>query len=288
MRRSLAALALVILLAGIGCGCQPADSGAASSGEPLKDYPVTVFEVTVTECPQRVVSLSPAVTEILVELGSDAQLVGVSDACTVTRELPHVGTTVSPNLDAVAALEPDVIFTTTALSQQDQAAMEATGAKVIPVPGVARYSQLSTLYTRVAQVVSGSITGTRNAANTVDRLDETLQTFAKPTPARPLVAYYTATLLIPTGGLADEWIAFAGGVNVAPGERAEDAAVAASGASLLLCDAALTEEMQRRFPQMQVVAFDIAALESCGGRMTAAVAELNRVLTAAEDGAEKN
>ena len=41
------------------------------------DYPVTVWGIEIKSCPQKVICLSPAVTDIVIALGSDAQLIGV-------------------------------------------------------------------------------------------------------------------------------------------------------------------------------------------------------------------
>ena len=273
--RWLAAL-LAAAVALTAAGCEGA-SGAAdnSAATPTIDYPVSVFDVTVKACPQKVVSLSPAVTEILIELGNEAQLVGVSDPCAIERDLPRLGTSLAPDKAGIAALAPDLIFTTTALSDADKKALEAGGALVIPVAGATRYSALLGQYTQIAQAVSGAITGGRNASRTFDRLDSRLKGMEKPAERVKLVAYYTPSLLIPKGGLADELLAFAGGVNVAPGEKADDAEVAASGATVLLCAESDVAALSARFPQLRVIPFDVTALEGVGGRLATALAGLN-------------
>lgn len=59
-----------------------------------------------------VISLSPAVTDTIVRLGGDEQLVGVSDYCEVTRDLPRVGTALSPNYETIAELKPSLLVGT--------------------------------------------------------------------------------------------------------------------------------------------------------------------------------
>ena len=87
MRRIIAAvLALSMLCI---CSCSKKDEATIQN-----DYPVTVYGVTVDACPQRVVSLSPAATEIITALGSYAQLFGVSDNCTNVSGLAAFGTSV--------------------------------------------------------------------------------------------------------------------------------------------------------------------------------------------------
>ena len=271
-----AALAAVILLTAAGCA-QETGEGSSKIPSPTTDYPVTAFDVTVKSCPQRIVSLSPAVTGILTALGSEAQLVGVSDPCVIERELPRLGTSLAPDKEGIAALKPDLIFTTTALSSSDKRALEAAGAQVIPVPGAEGYAALLGQYTQIAQAVSGAITGARNASRTFDRLDSRLKALHADHRIR-VVAYCTPSLLIPGGGLASELLAFAGGVNVAPGERADDDAVAASGVEAILCTEENAAAMAERFPQVRVIPFDVTALEDNGERLIAALEGLNAAL----------
>ncbi|MBP5618622.1 MAG: ABC transporter substrate-binding protein [Clostridia bacterium] len=271
-----AALAAAVLLTAAGCA-EESGGGSSKIPSPTIDYPVTVFDVTVAACPQRIVSLSPAVTGILTALGSDAQLVGVSDPCVVARELPRLGTSIAPDKEGIAALKPDLIFTTTALSASDKKALEAGGALVIPVAGAESYAALSGQYTQIAQAVSGAITGARNASRTFDRLDSRLKALRADNRVR-VVTYYTPSLLVPRGGLASELLLFAGALNVAPGERADDAAVAASGAEVILCAEEDAAAMTARFPEVRVIPFDVTALEDSGERLIAALEGLNATL----------
>jgi iron complex transport system substrate-binding protein len=62
----------------------------------------------------RVVSLCPSITETLVELGLADALVGVTRYCVHPKEalagIPRVGGTKNPDLDAIRALRPDLVF----------------------------------------------------------------------------------------------------------------------------------------------------------------------------------
>lgn len=61
---------------------------------------------------RRLVSLSPAITETLLVLGATEQLVGVSDYCTLPsgKQLARVGSSLTPNYEAIAGLRPSLIF----------------------------------------------------------------------------------------------------------------------------------------------------------------------------------
>lgn len=62
---------------------------------------------------QRIVSLSPNLTEILYGVGAFDQVVGVSDYCTyppAVTKLPSVGGWTNPSLEKLAALRPDLVL----------------------------------------------------------------------------------------------------------------------------------------------------------------------------------
>jgi len=63
---------------------------------------------------QRLVSLSPAITETLFAIGAGAQLVGVSNYCDYPEEakkLPRVGSALTPSYEAIVRLRPSLILT---------------------------------------------------------------------------------------------------------------------------------------------------------------------------------
>jgi iron complex transport system substrate-binding protein len=73
---------------------------------------LTVGEAAADQ-PRRIVSLAPAVTETLFALGVGSRVVGVSDFCDYPAEatrLPRVGSFLSPSVEAVLALEPDLVI----------------------------------------------------------------------------------------------------------------------------------------------------------------------------------
>jgi iron complex transport system substrate-binding protein len=67
----------------------------------------------VASCSDRVVSLVPSVTETLFALGVGDQVVGVSsydDYPPEVRKLPVVGSFLTPNLEAIAGLQPTLVI----------------------------------------------------------------------------------------------------------------------------------------------------------------------------------
>jgi ABC-type Fe3+-hydroxamate transport system substrate-binding protein len=85
--------------------------------------------------PQRLVSLVPSITETLYHFGWGAQLVGITNYCTepateVTSK-PTIGGTKNPDLRAILALQPDLVFAVAEENRHpDIAWLEAAGIPV--------------------------------------------------------------------------------------------------------------------------------------------------------------
>jgi iron complex transport system substrate-binding protein len=66
--------------------------------------------------PQRIVSTSPSITEMLYALGLGDRVAGVTTFCRYppqALEKPKIGTFTEPNLEAIAALRPDLVIVQT-------------------------------------------------------------------------------------------------------------------------------------------------------------------------------
>jgi iron complex transport system substrate-binding protein len=79
----------------------------------LLAVPLSIGAAAAAAAPIRIVSLAPAVTETLFALGEGGAVVGVSQYCDyppAAARLPKVGTFLTPNVEAIAALSPDLII----------------------------------------------------------------------------------------------------------------------------------------------------------------------------------
>lgn len=85
--------------------------------------------------PRRVVSLLPSTTESLFELGLGASLVAVTDYCIHPEDqladVPRIGGTKNPDIDAIVDLAPDLVFANQ--EENTPAAVQALEAAGIPV-----------------------------------------------------------------------------------------------------------------------------------------------------------
>lgn len=165
-------LALAMVLALSACKRQgqdgPSESGSEPEPEAIIDYPVTVGDAILSEQPTRVVSLSPALTEIMAEMGYAGQLVGISDYCdtpqTVT-DLPRCGTPQQINFDALGKVNPQLVVTSTPLIESELIRLQQRDIQVLVLPRANTIDELRTLYVNLARALEGDTTG-REAGET--------------------------------------------------------------------------------------------------------------------------
>jgi iron complex transport system substrate-binding protein len=201
---SLALLALLYLLA--GCGRQ---------GQQL---------ASVEPRPQRIVSLSPSVTEILYGIGAWPQVVAVSQFCTYPDDVknkPRVNGWDKTNLEQVMALQPDFVIGVdaqepflrdklTGLGVRSLFVKSQTLADVLASIGeIGRATDHEQEATDLSNKTQGEIDAVRKAVANRPRPRVLCVVDRVPGTIRDL---YTAT----RGSYLDELITIAGGESIAP------------------------------------------------------------------------
>lgn len=131
--------------------------GDISEPEKRLPFPVTVCGVRVEKAVERAVSLSPAATEIICELGFGNSIVGISKYCDYPEGLSavRVGSTENPDINGIIGLAPDAVFTLTPLSEREAYTLEQAGIAVLTVPAPVNIEQYSALYKEIASAFYG-------------------------------------------------------------------------------------------------------------------------------------
>lgn len=135
MKKKSIALSLIVgliltLSLSLFTGCS-----AQSQGPEGKSFTDTLGrEIKVDAYPQKIVSLAPAITEILFTIGLDSEIVGVSDYCdypeqALTKE--KMGGFSNPNVEKIAALEPDMVFISAGVQEDAINKLEEMGITVV-------------------------------------------------------------------------------------------------------------------------------------------------------------
>ncbi len=125
----------------------------------------TGVKVEIPDSPQRILPLTPSLSETLFALGLDDRIVGVTEFATyprAARKKPKVGTFFKPSLEKILALAPDLVIVGS--EHQDGKTSSALKNFGIPVYRV-KPVDLNSIYRLISDL--GEITGTLPRAQKV-------------------------------------------------------------------------------------------------------------------------
>lgn len=164
---------------------------------------------------KKVVSLSPALTELVTHLQKEKNLVGRSVSCdrpASVKRLPAVGDFAKPDLEKLAVLKPDLVLADTFQDASVRRAITALGIEVVELPlhGMADYC-------RAVRTLGEKLSAGEAAGKELKRVEKVLADLARRRPAsavRPRVMYvvwHTPMMLPGKSSFLTEWIMLAGG-----------------------------------------------------------------------------
>lgn len=174
----LAALSLPLLLTLTACGGTQTDQEPAGGDASAADFPVTVVdargEVTLQAAPERIVSLSPSLTEILFEVGAGEQVIAADEYSDHPPEAPTTELSgFTPNVEAIVSHEPDlVVLSEDGSDVTEQLAEVAVPALLLPAAQTLEdtYAQLELL----GEATGNAEEGAAAADELRDRIDATV------------------------------------------------------------------------------------------------------------------
>ena len=146
------------------CGCteieeeSPAPVMATVVSE--KPYPVEAGALTFEEAPKTVGSLSPAVTEIICELGFADKLTGRSEYCVYPESVSDrttLGSAANPDVDAIIESSPELLISLSPIAKKDITAIEAAGPRVWIISPPESVEDLYRCYEDIAAVFGGKL-----------------------------------------------------------------------------------------------------------------------------------
>jgi iron complex transport system substrate-binding protein len=192
------------------------------------------YQTTLVAVPQRIISLAPSVTPILYQIGVGDKVVGVTQyddypynftAWFEAGNMTCVGGFSTPNLEAIASLQPDLIFSTN-INDPYIPNMRDLGFKVV----VTGPTSIEGIYQTIALI--GKATGAENNAtalvNTLRNQIEDVKAViaAANITEKPTVYYeiwYDSSGIMSAGSTSwiNDVITTAGGINIFANETEE-------------------------------------------------------------------
>ncbi len=175
-------VALAMIFALVGCNQiednTPNDTSQVTpDSPPIKEpYPVSAYGGEFSDSPESVVSLSPALTKFVAELGVTDKLIGISEYCDLPGlELPTVGSPANPDIKGIIELKPQVVITLSPLASTDKINLSQYGITVLEIPEAESYAELCDIYINLCRVFFGAIDSKNVAYDTLEKLDSALK-----------------------------------------------------------------------------------------------------------------
>ena len=170
--------------------------------------------------PKRIISLTPATTEILFALGLGDEIIAVSSYCTWplgAKKKEKVGSFSSPNIEKIITLKPDLVFVTGMEQAHLMAILSSLNIKYISVDP----KNIDELVDSIKEI--GAVTGKTDQAaavnkNIKDALTKIGKSVSRTRPSqRPKIymeIWYDPIMSPGKGSFVDDMIRQAGGINM--------------------------------------------------------------------------
>lgn len=163
----------------------PGGSSSSATVKEGQDWPAMVGDRLVSEKPEKVVSLSPMITEALLSLPGHEALCAVTEYCDArSTGLATVGTPLLPRTEDIIALAPDYVLCQTPLAGPVQTELEEAGVEVIQMDTPADLAALREFYGQLGALLGGNETGRALGYGVIDRLESTLAAYDAALPEK--------------------------------------------------------------------------------------------------------
>lgn len=128
----------------------------------ITQYPIKVVDankklITIEKEPQRIVSVSPSITETIFALGQGKKLVGRTDYCdypAAASKIASIGEIVNPSIEKIVELKPDLVIGTNLLNQDTIKKLEALNIKVLIIYGEESFNGVYDTISKVGRVIN--------------------------------------------------------------------------------------------------------------------------------------
>lgn len=177
-------LALILSAAVLFCACGTeiapplVSSTVVTDAPPVREpYPISVGNETFEEAPVSVASLSPALTEMLYDIGVGDRLLGVSDYCDYpsdTENLAKIGSPAKPDIEAAIALAPELLITQSPLAETDILRLKNAGIRVLNFEEPTGFAGLCEIYIQLSMIFYGSTDSQAVASGVLEPMDSAM------------------------------------------------------------------------------------------------------------------
>lgn len=171
------------------------------------------------ELPKRVISLAPSVTESIYALGAQDNLIGVTTYCDYpqdARNKPKIGTLISPNIEKILTLSPDMILTVNGVQRiQTIEKLKSLGLKVIALAEGSNFNDITNNFLYLSEILDKNLKACEIVQTAKKKIKEL--TTRIPNMQHPRVFWQVNVKPLVTVGkntFANSIIELSGGINI--------------------------------------------------------------------------
>ena len=148
--------------------------------------------IELAKAPERIVSISPAITEVMFLVGAQNKLVGISDFCVYppeTEKIAKIGGMHNINFEVLLSLHPDVVLIGSMISQKDVDAIEKMGIPVICIVEETSMEGMADMMEVIGRITQCEEKAMTEASKWRDEVKEMRQENAQDTVTKKKVYY---------------------------------------------------------------------------------------------------
>lgn len=174
-------LAFSVSMLLVGCS-DIKDSVGVTEDSPIVDlppvkqaYPVSFGSEKFDGAPRTVASLSPALTNVLLDLGLEEKLIAVSDYCEYQKDgLDRIGSPALPDINKISELAPELLLTQSPIASADVIRLKQAGVRVLYIELPKSFAYLCEEYIDLALVFYGAVDSKDIAVAALSELDDVM------------------------------------------------------------------------------------------------------------------
>lgn len=161
------AIITIVILSFTMVACNNSTDKKKSDESTSITYPLTMKdsfnrEVTLDKEPERIISLSPSITETICELGKEDKLVGRTEFCNYPesiKKIETVGGLQDPSIEKIVELKPDLVIASAHFKEDVLKKLEALNIKVMVFYGPENFDGAYDTINNIATVLNAKTKG---------------------------------------------------------------------------------------------------------------------------------
>lgn len=235
--------------------------GFTSCTDPNKvDYPIEINGIKLTSTPKKIVSLSPTITEIFLELGHVSLLSGITSDYNYPNglsEIESVGNTGNPSIEKIINIKPDLVISNNELSLTDMNLLSEKKIPILILPMSKNLQEMQNMYINIATVCVGKVKAPDVASSKFSEISNGLKEISEKIPnIKKSFLYINSTDgLTSTGDTFESEILSIIGTNIAKDGSKYKFQIENTNPDIILVPSNITkEDLNKKYPYKELEA----------------------------------